>query len=412
MPKKPKGGLEELHLKDLVADPENRRSHTARNIGMIVDSLQQVGASRSIVIDEANKVLAGNGVLESAGEAGITKVQVVEADGETIIAVRRRNLTDEQKRKLAIYDNRASELAEWNLDQLAKDLEAGLDLRSFWLSNEEARLLAGRMNLGKTDPDEAPPERSTDIVLGDMFQLGEHRLVCGDCTDPEIVARLMGEEKPFLMVTDPPYGVNYEPRWRLDSGLNKPDQKLGLGKVSNDDRADWRKAWTLFRGDIAYVWHGGVHAPVVAASLESCGFQIRSQIIWNKGSLVIGRSNYHWKHEPCWYAVRKGGKALWTGDRKQSTVWDIQSMHPSQGDVNDGRTFHSTQKPVDCMARAIRNHGDAGAVIYDPFVGSGTTLIACEQLSRRGRVCDIDPVYCQVSLDRWQNFTGQKAVKL
>jgi DNA modification methylase len=211
------------------------------------------------------------------------------------------------------------------------------------------------------------------------------------------------------MVTDPPYGVVYDPSWRNAAGVSGSSR---LGKVQNDDRADWREAWELFPGDTAYVWHAGKFASQVQKSLEAAGFEMRAQIIWRKSHFAIGRGDYHWQHEPCWYAVRKGGKRKWTGDRKQSTVWDIAGVKTAKdtdGETADDASVHGTQKPVECMRRPIENNSKAGEIVYDPFLGSGTTVIAAEQ---SGRICyglEIDPAYVDVIVRRWQNFTGGSA---
>ncbi len=404
--------LDPTHISELVPDPENRRQHNPRNIGMIADALRQVGAARSIVIDENHLVLAGNGVTEGAAEAGITKVRVIDAEGDELIAVRRSGLTPEQKRALALYDNRTSELAEWNAEQLQADQAAGLDLTPWFSDAELGRLLPAAVKEGLTDPDAVPDQRATGIVAGDLFRLGSHSLLCGDATAGAAVSRLLGPVRPHLMVTDPPYGVEYDARWRLDAGLNKIHQKRAEGRVGNDDRSDWRDAWRLFQGTVAYVWHGGLHASEVADGLLAAGLVVRSQIIWAKPSLVIGRGHYHWQHEPCWYAVRKGATATWAGDRKQSTLWTIANMHATQGSVDDGKTNHSTQKPVECMRRPMENNSSVGQAIYDPFVGSGTSLIAAEQIGRSCYAIELNPSYVQVVIDRWEAFTGQKAEKV
>jgi DNA modification methylase len=200
------------------------------------------------------------------------------------------------------------------------------------------------------------------------------------------------------MVTDPPYGVSYDPAWRHRVGVNRSSR---LGKVANDERADWEAAWKLFPGNIAYVWHGALHATTVADSLQKQGFVIRAQIIWAKERLVIGRGDYHWQHEPCWYAVREKGH--WTGDRKQTTLWTIASGG------QDTETVHGTQKPVECMRRPMLNNSEAGAAVYDPFLGSGTSLIAAETVGRSCFAAEIDPLYVDVAIRRWQAFTGQTA---
>jgi DNA modification methylase len=396
------------HIKDLTPDPVNRRSHNPRNVGMLVDALQKVGASRSIVVDEDGVILAGNGVVEAASEAGLTKLQIVEADGETIVAVRRRGLTPAQKRELAIYDNRTAELAEWNVEQLAADLRNGEDLTAFFFEDELKTLLAGAEGVkgGLTDPDAVPQERPTGIVAGDLFELGAHRLLCGDSTAGADVARLLGSVVPHLCVTDPPYGVNYDPGWRNVEAAkgNLAYAARRIGPVTNDNRADWREAWALFPGDVLYSWHPpGATSLVHAAAIQDSGFTIRMQIIWAKSNFPIGRSDYHVRHEPCWYAVRTGKPSKRTDDRTQTTLWEINLDKNVEGG-------HSTQKPVECMARAIRNHETE--VVYDPFLGSGTTIVAAEQLSRQCFALEIEPLYCQVSIDRWEAFTGQKAQKV
>jgi DNA modification methylase len=202
------------------------------------------------------------------------------------------------------------------------------------------------------------------------------------------------------MVTDPPYGVSYDPAWRTRAGINRNPSKLG--RVSNDDRCDWREAWNLFPGTVAYVWHAGRYASSVQESLEACGFEIRSQIIWAKERFALSRGHYHWQHEPCWYAVRGGNTAHWNGDRKQSTLWEINARE-------DGGLGHGTQKPVGCMARPLANNSSPGQAIYDPFCGSGTSIIAAEMTGRSCHGLDIDPAYVDVALIRWERFTGRAA---
>lgn len=214
----------------------------------------------------------------------------------------------------------------------------------------------------------------------------------------------------MLMVTDPPYGLNYDAAWRDRAHLNKPHHKSATGKVLNDDRADWTDAWKLFKGQIAYVWHNGLHAHTVADSLMRAGFIMKAQIIWAKTNLVISRGNYHVQHEPCWYAVREGSKHNWEGGRKQTTLWDIKNMNAVGGSVNDGKTDHSTQKPVECMKRPIENNSKPGEAIYEPFSGSGTTIIAAEITGRRCYAMELSPTYVDMAVIRWQNFTGKKAI--
>jgi DNA modification methylase len=229
--------------------------------------------------------------------------------------------------------------------------------------------------------------------------LGQHRLLCGDSTVAADVEKVLGGVKPHLMVTDPPYGVDYDPGWRAAAGIKQNKERLG--KVANDDRADWREAWALFPGSVAYVWHAGRYASTVQDSLSAVGFEVRSQIIWAKDRFALSRGHYHWQHEPCWYAVRQG-PANWKGDRKQSTLWQIAAR--------EGRGFeHGTQKPVECMKRPIENNSSPGQAIYEPFSGSGTTIIAAEIAGRACHAIELLGQYVDVAIERWQAFTGETA---
>lgn len=232
-----------------------------------------------------------------------------------------------------------------------------------------------------------------------LIPRSKHRIICGDSTDADTVAKVLAGVEPHLMVTDPPYGVEYDPEWRARAGVNKSKSKMGV--VSNDERADWSEAWALFPGRIAYIWHGGLHAAVVAESIVKCGFAIRSQIIWAKDRFALSRGDYHWQHEPCWYAVRDKGN--WAGDRKQSTVWNI----PARDDSGHG---HSTQKPVECMKRPIENNSSPGQAVYEPFSGSGTTIIAGEMTGRHIYAIELSPAYVDVAVRRWEMFTGDSAI--
>ncbi len=284
-----------------------------------------------------------------------------------------------------------------------KDLSAlAADLNGLGFTTAElAKMLAASPITGLTNEDHVPKRQDRAVSKqGDVWCLRNHRIVCGDSTDPLAVRAALAGASPQLMVTDPPYGVNYDPSWRHRSGVSKSKR---VGKVRNDKQADWTGTWALFPGHIAYVWHGALHATTVATSLERQGFSIRSQIIWAKPRLVIGRGDYHWQHEPCWYAVREKGH--WTGDRKQTTLWTIANGE------HDRETVHGTQKPAECMRRPMQNNSSEGDFIYEPFLGSGTTLIAAETI---GRVClsiELEPTYVDVAVRRWQEFTGLPATR-
>jgi DNA modification methylase len=315
-------------------------------------------------------------------------------------------LSETEKRAYIIADNKLALNAGWDRDLLSLELgeldSLGFDLALTGFGGDE---LAGLLNLGHaglTDPDDIPETPAEPVSrLGDLWLLGRHRLICGDSTDPANVERVLDGVMPHLMVTDPPYGVSYDPAWRERAGLAGKDT-VADGTVLNDDRADWREAWALFPGDVAYVWHGGLHAGTVAESLEASGFAIRSQIVWDQGRLVIGRGDSHWRHEPAYYAVRKGRTGHWEGGRSQTTVWEIPHRRNETG--------HGTEKPVECMKRPIENNSSPGQAVYEPFSGSGTTIVAAEMLGRSCHAIELNPAYVDVAVKRWQAFTGEVAV--
>jgi DNA modification methylase len=303
-----------------------------------------------------------------------------------------------------LADNRLAEQAGWDREMLALEVadlsELGVDLATLGF---EAAEIDALLRSGAPDPrEEETPEPPAVPVSrpGDLWLLGPHRLLCGSATDPAAVARLLGGVRPHLMATDPPYGVSYDPAWRARAGAGATKR---TGKVMNDDRADWREAWELFPGEVAYVWHGALHATKVAESLEACGFGIRSQIIWAKERLVLSRGDFHWMHEPAWYCVRKNGRSYWNGDRKQTTLWQVPSRD------QDIATVHGTQKPVECLRRPMLNNSSPGQAVYEPFSGSGTSIIAAETCGRISLSMELDPRYVDVAVNRWQSFTGERA---
>lgn len=392
-------------LGELIPYVRNSRTHSDTQVAQIAASIKEFGFTNPVLVDGDNGIIAGHGRVMAARTLGLKEVPTIELA----------HLTEAQRRAYVIADNKLAENAGWDMDLLKIEV-ADLDAMNFDLTllgfdtDVLAGLLVNSTPEGQTDPDDIPDAPADPVsVAGDVWVMGNHRIICGDSTDALAVEKLLGKVKPHLMVTDPPYGVKYDPKWRLEAGINKAHQKRAEGVVLNDDRSDWTEAWSLFPGDVAYVWHGALHAANVADSLEKTGFSIRSQIIWAKSSLVMGRGHYHWQHEPCWYAVREKGTGHWTGDRKQSTLWQIQNMHRTQGNVDDGKTNHSTQKPVECMKRPIENNSSPGQAVYEPFSGSGTTIIAGEMTGRCVYAVELNPAYVDVAVKRWQDFTGQQA---
>jgi DNA modification methylase len=380
---------------DLIPYARNARTHSEVQVALIAGSIREYGFTNPVLVDGTNGIIAGHGRVMAAGKLGLATVPVIELA----------HLSETQKRAYILADNKLAEQAGWDRELLALELgdlrDMAVDLATLGFDAGELDAL---LNAGEADPreDEVPPVPAVPVSRpGDLWILGTHRLICGDATDAATVARVLGGVTPHLMVSDPPYGVAYDPDWRNRAGTSETKR---VGKVLNDHRADWREAWALFPGDVAYVWHGALHATTVAESLVATGFAIRSQIIWAKERLVLSRGDYHWQHEPCWYAVRTKAKGHWTGDRKQTTVWNIASRD------QDAATVHGTQKPVECMRRPMLNNSSPGQAVYEPFCGSGTSLIAAESCGRHCLAVELDPAYVDVAVQRWEAFTGKTAI--
>ena len=400
-------------LSDLTPDPKNANRGTSRGRDALAHSVRAYGTGRAVLIDRHGVVIAGNKTVEEAKAQGLG-LRVIETDGSELIAVQRRDLdlaSDASAKALAVADNRTAELGlEWDESALTDLHAAGIDLTAFWTDDEFAELVAAPA-AGLTDENAVVAPGPTAFVRGDLIALGRHRLLCGDATSAEDVERLLDGATPLLMATDPPFGVDYDPAWRHRV---YPEQRTAIGRVANDDRADWTEAWRHFTGDVAYVWHAGLQAATVATSLETAGFDLRSQIIWAKQHFALSRGHYHWQHEPAWYAVRRGATAQWCGDRCQSTVWEVPNLNPlgGTGSPENAVTGHGTQKPVRLFEIPLLNHTHPGDVLYDPFGGSGTAIIAAE---KTGRICvalEIDPQYVQAAVSRWEAFTGQQAARV
>jgi len=381
-------------------------------VDKVASAIREFGFRVPIVAKSDGTVVDGHLRLKAAAKLGLTEVPVILAD----------DLTDAQIKAFRLSVNKVSEFAEWDIDLLKLEFEdldaAGFDLTLTGFDLGEIAALTLDVTEGLTDPDAVPDAPAVPVtVLGDVWLLGRHRIACGSSTDAHTVEAVLAGVKPHLMVTDPPYGVGYDANWRNEAAakglIGQRGQSMSVGKVLNDDRADWREAWALFPGDVAYVWHGGLFGGVVAESLVACGFETRSQIIWAKDRFQLSRGNYHGQHEPCWYAVRKTTKGQWCGDRTQSTLWSIKLPWDNYGNrkpgPEDDKNSHSTQKPVECMKRPIENNSSPGQAVYEPFSGSGTTIIAGEMTGRCVYAIELNPAYVDMAVIRWQNFTGQTA---
>jgi len=380
----------------LLPYARNARTHSDEQVAQVAASIIEFGWTNPILVTGNGTIIAGHARLAAARKLRMDEVPVIVLD----------HLSETQRRALVLADNKLAMNAGWDEEMLQVELKSlqedsfNLDILGFTDEEIEALLQdPEQTDAGQTDEDAVPDTPEAVVtVSGDTWLLGQHRLLCGDATIATDVARLFNGVSPSLMATDPPYGVEYDPEWRAKAGVNRNRSKLG--KVQNDNRVDWREAFALFPGDVMYVWHAGRHAATVQQSIEACGFEIRSQIIWAKERFALSRGNYHWQHEPCWYAVRNN--AHWSGDRSQSTLWQIKARE------DDGHG-HGTQKPVECMRRPMLNNSSPGQVVYDPFLGSGTSIIAAETTRRICFGLEIDPAYCDLIVKRWQDFTGKVA---
>lgn len=385
-------------IEALHEDPANAR--TGHAVEKIAASLRQYGQRKPIVANRAQggKVEAGNGTLRAARQLGWSHLAVVWVDDDAATAA-----------AFGIADNRTGELSTWDvgtLETIMGSLPADL-FTGFEAGDLEALLEGGAGETPAIQRDSRPQvdragELATEwgVEAGQIWELpsksggAAHRIACGDCRDRGLVERLLDGARPGIMVTDPPYGVEYDPSWRGKAFEGEAEYRLG--EVAGDDRTDWRQAWALFPGDVAYVWHGSLYVVNVVQSLEANGFKQRSKIIWVKPRPVVSRGHYHWQHEECLYLVREGARANWIGDRRQTTVWELTGDETADGG-------HSTQKPLEAMARGMRNHkGD----VYDPFLGSGTTLVAAENEGRRCWGVEIEPGYIGVVLQRYLDAFG------
>lgn len=388
---------------ELVPYARNARKHSERQIAQIAASIEAFGFNNPVLVDGSGGIIAGHGRVLAARKLGLAQVPTILID----------HLSDEQRRAFILADNRIALSAGWDDEILALEMadlsELGLDVSlTGFTAAEVNKLLASGLTADPREDETPGVDEMAVSRPGDLWLLGDHRVACGDATDADLVKRLLGGASPNLMVTDPPYGVEYDAGWR-NTVHDAAGPVRSTGAVTNDDRFDWTDAFRLFPGDVVYAWHAASKAVETAEGLAAVGFERRAQIVWVKQNFAISRGHYHWQHEPCWYAVRKGKTGNWLGDRKQSTVWEVPNASAFGGAEDDGKTIHSTQKPVEVMRRPILNHTKPGEAVYDPFLGSGTTVIAAHHAGRQAFGLEIEPRYIDVIVRRWQAFAGAGA---
>lgn len=390
--------VEYVPINKVLRYAQNTRDHSDAQIDQIAASIRANGFVNPCLVDANGVLIAGHGRVAGAERAGLKKVPII----------RLGHLSDTQARALRIADNAIALNASWNQDLLRIELTE-LKLEGYDLNLtgfDDVQLVQFMVGVPTGADPEATPEPPTTPVSrrADLWLLGTHRLLCGDATNAEDVERLLDGAKPHLMVTDQPWGVEYDADWRNHRFRTNGTAVGGraIGKVENDHISDWSAAWDLFVGDVAYVWSASLCSDEVIAGLEGAGLMRRSLVVWSKNNITVGRGDYQWQHEVCWYAVRKGRTGHWNGDRSQSTVWQIDKPHKSE-------TGHSTQKPIECMKRPIENNSRPGDGVYEPFAGSFTTGIACEMTQRKCYAMEISEQYMDLGILRWQDFSSKEA---
>ena len=385
----------EIDIADLIPYDRNPRRNDMA-VDDVAESMDQVGYITPIVIDENRQILAGETRCKALKKRHVKRDKVLQVFG----------LTEEQKKKYRLLDNKVGEIAEWDAELLAGELEE-VDFGDFDFGFDD--LLAELTDSSDISDNPLSPavEDDHDIVLpeepkarrGDIYQLGAHRLMCGDSTDPADVARLMGGTQADLLLTDPPYNVNYEG----GTGLTIQNDNMEDAEFRKFLRDAFQCADSAMKpGAAFYIWHADSEGYNFRGACHDIGWQVRQCLIWNKNALVLGRQDYQWKHEPCLYGWKAGAAHTWLNDRTQTTVLDFDK--PSRSDI------HPTMKPIGLFDYQIRNSCPAGGAVLDLFNGSGTTIMACEQNGRSAYCMELDPRYVDAAIERWESFTGGKAV--
>ena len=379
-----------IALKDLKPYENNPRKNDDA-VKYVAESIKEFGFKVPIVIDKNNVIVAGHTRYKAAKKLKMSEVPCIIAD----------DLTDEQIKAFRLADNKVAEKAEWDFDLLNAELDDIIDLDMELFGFEDA--LQDDAEEAVEDEFEVELPAEPKSKLGDIYQLGNNRLMCGDSTVLEDVEKLMGGEQADMLLTDPPYNVNYE-------GKTKDKLKIKNDQMGNDNfRQFLTDAFSnadivMKPGAVFYIWHADSEGYNFRGACFDAGWTVRQCLIWNKNSMVMGRQDYQWKHEPCLYGWKEGAGHLWASDRKQTTV--INFDKPTRNDM------HPTMKPIPLFDYQIKNNTKGGDVVLDLFGGSGTTIMACEQNGRRGYCMEYDPRYVDVIINRWEKFTGEKAVLL
>lgn len=379
--------VQSMSITDIKPYPKNPRDNDA-GVDAVANSIKEFGWQQPIVVDKDNVIIVGHTRYKAAKKLGMKEVPVVVAS----------NLSDEQVRAYRLADNKTGELTDWDMGLLDDELGdiTDIDMSDFGFDLD---IPDDEEEVQEDNFDEEPPEEPKS-KLGHVYQLGRHRLMCGDSTNPEMVKKLLGGVQADLLLTDPPYNVGYE---------GKQKSKMTIKNDRQEDDEFYKFLFNAFsaakdnlkQGSSFYIWYVSSEAANFNNAANNAGLSVREELIWEKNNLVMGRQDYQWKHEPCLYGWVEGGSHSWYSDRKQTTVMHFDK--PQRADL------HPTMKPVALFDYQIKNSTKSGDVVLDLFGGSGTTIMACEQDGRNACVMEYDPKYVDVIIKRWEDFTGEKA---
>jgi site-specific DNA-methyltransferase (adenine-specific) len=387
--------IEQIGIATLIPFAKNSRTHDDAQVAQIAASIREFGFTNPVLIDEANGIIAGHGRVMAARKLKMAEVP----------CIRLSHLSDAQKRAYVIADNKLALNAGWDEAMLKleladlKALDFDLDLTGFNTAEIDA-LLAEKGTEGLTDPDDTPEPPVEPVTrLGDVWVCGQHRVMCGSSLEMTAMERLCGDQRVDMLLTDPPYNVAYEG----GTGLKIQNDDMGDAEFRIFLRDAFVAADTVMKpGAVFYIWHADLEGYNFRGACHDAGWKVRQCLVWKKSSLVLGRQDYQWQHEPCLYGWKDGSGHLWASDRKQTTILEFDK--PSRNGE------HPTMKPVALFEYQMLNNTKGGDIVLDSFGGSGTTLIAAEKNGRIARIMELDPKYVDVIVKRWEDFTGEKAV--
>jgi len=389
--------IEHLEIDSLIPYARNSRTHSDAQVAQIAASIKEFGFTNPVLIDEEGGIIAGHGRVMAARKLKLAEVP----------CIRLSHLTDTQKRAYVIADNKLALNAGWDNEMLQvefadlKELDFDLDLTGFTADEIDA-LMPQEIEEGLTDEDAVPEAGPEPITKpGDIWVMGKHRLLCGDSTSTDDLTKLCQDQLVDMWLTDPPYNVAYEGGTK--EKLTIQNDSMGDEQFRQFLRDAYTAADTVMKpGAVFYIWHADSEGYNFRGAAQDAGWKVRQCLIWKKSSIVMGRQDYHWKHEPCLYGWKDGAGHLWAADRKQTTILEFDKP------TRNGE--HPTMKPVALFEYQLLNNTKGGDIVLDSFGGSGTTLIAAEKNGRVARLMELDPKYCDVIVKRWQEFTGKEAV--